>query len=117
MKEKYYSNPEARSNRKEKEIATTIIKAMENVISDINTLKDDLKKLKAKPDDFSVNKILNVASTQLRINKNKSKKLDKEYFNVIIKNCEHDFKYDSESYGGNFDIYVCTKCGMIEYRK
>ena len=33
-------------------------------------------------------------------------------------NCkEHDFEFVEESYGGNFDIYKCKKCGKIEWRK
>jgi hypothetical protein len=31
--------------------------------------------------------------------------------------CEHEFIFEDESYGGNYDIYVCKKCGKVDYRK
>ena len=34
----------------------------------------------------------------------------------IQKECSHDFKFEEETYGGNYDIYVCQKCGKIEWR-
>ena len=35
----------------------------------------------------------------------------------IQKECQHDFRYKEETYGGNYGIYVCQKCGKIEWRK
>lgn len=29
----------------------------------------------------------------------------------------HEFEFVEESYGGNYDIYQCKKCGKIEWRK
>lgn len=62
--------------------------------------------------------------TELRENvkkqQSKIKKKQKKLFNCrkkIWATCDHDFKYQSESYGGNYDNYVCTKCGMVDMRK
>ena len=45
----------------------------------------------------------------------------REQMNEAIKkweNCdEHEFEFVEESYGGNFDIYRCKKCGKIEWKK
>ena len=45
----------------------------------------------------------------------------KEQMEEAIKqwnNCDgHEFEFVEESYGGNFDIYQCKKCGKIEWRK
>lgn len=35
----------------------------------------------------------------------------------IQESCEHEFKFEEESYTGNFTYYRCTKCGALEMRK
>lgn len=58
----------------------------------------------------------------LKWTKKKEKEISNEFLNIsrkieaIREKCDHDFKYDEETYGGNFSIYVCKKCGKIEWR-
>ena len=52
--------------------------------------------------------------------KNRIKETEKQLRNLykeqsdIWNNCEHEFIFEHESYGGNYDIYVCKKCGKVE---
>ena len=111
-----YSNPEVRENKRQYKVASDELRTLKDVFTSIKTLQDELKKCGADLSPEAI-KIRNIASTRIGALEKKRKKLYSEYWDVLIKNCEHDFKYDGESYGGNYDIYVCTKCGMVKHKK
>ena len=60
--------------------------------------------------------IRNWTKNRIKETEKKLRKLYKEQSD-IWNNCEHEFIFDGESYGGNYDIYVCKKCGKVDYRK
>ena len=60
--------------------------------------------------------IRNWTKNRIKETEKQLRKLYKEQSD-IWNNCEHEFIFDGESYGGNYDIYVCKKCGKVDYRK
>ena len=62
--------------------------------------------------------IRNYTKYRIKETEKKLRKLYKEQSD-IWNNCEHEYilDFDRESYRGNYDIYVCKKCGKVDYRK
>ena len=60
--------------------------------------------------------IRNWTKNRIKETEKQLRKLYKEQSD-IWNNCEHEFISDGESYGGNYNIYVCKKCGKVDYRK
>ena len=60
--------------------------------------------------------IRNWTKNRIKETEKQLRKLYKEQSD-IWNNCEHEFIFEHESYGGNYDIYVCKKCGKVDYRK
>ena len=60
--------------------------------------------------------IRNWTKNRIKDTEKQLRKLYKEQSD-IWNTCEHEFIFDSESYSGNYDIYVCKKCGAVDYRK
>ena len=57
--------------------------------------------------------IRNWTKTRIKETEKQLRKLYKEQSD-IWNNCDHEFIFEHESYGGNYDIYVCKKCGKVE---
>lgn len=57
--------------------------------------------------------IRNWTKNRIKDTEKQLRKLYKEQSD-IWNTCEHEFIFDSESYSGNYDIYVCKKCGKVE---
>lgn len=114
-KEKY-KTPEIQANRDESWALTELLVGLRKALSDniekpIETVKDGGGKV---PEEFlKIRKSVKAEYKRLEI---RLKKLHDEYWRMVDK-CEHDFTYEGESYGGNYDVYRCKKCGMIENRK
>ena len=62
--------------------------------------------------------IRNWTKNRIKDTEKQLRKLYKEQSD-IWNNCEHEYilDFDRESYRGNYDIYVCKKCGKVDYRK
>ena len=62
--------------------------------------------------------IRNWTKNRIKETEKQLRKLYKEQSD-IWNNCEHEYilDFDRESYRGNYDIYVCKKCGKVDYRK
>ena len=60
--------------------------------------------------------IRNWTKNRIKDTEKQLRKLYKEQSD-IWNTCEHEFIFDSESYSGNYNIYVCKKCGAVDYRK
>ena len=60
--------------------------------------------------------IRNWTKNRIKETEKQLRKLYKERSD-IWNTCEHEFIFEDESYGGNYDIYVCKKCGQVDYRK
>ena len=81
----------------------------------INEIIDNFKKTK----DKFPSELYGVRNYLKYLIKRDNKQLDdlaKELIHVQ-NNCEHEFVFVDETYGGNFNIYECKKCGKIEYKK
>ena len=102
------TNPEARENRHQFDVACTIISALESALNTIRVLYGDLEKLNEEPTPELKN-LRSVLVNQINSVNKKRNQLYKDYWYRIVANCDHDYQYEGESYGGNYDIYVCTK--------
>lgn len=110
-----FSNPDVQKNRKEYDIASIKYWHFDDALGSITQLQTELKE-KYGRSSTSVTKLKTFLETNRRHASQAMKKLNKEYDDLQSK-CEHDFKFDEESYTGNFDYYVCTKCGQVDIRK
>lgn len=114
MEEKY-SNPLVRKNRKAWDIANLKYEHFDAALGEITKLQTELKKQYGR-DCTSITELKTCLETNRRHASQILRKLNKELEN-IRNECQHDFKFDGETYTGNFDYYVCTKCGQVDMRK
>ena len=111
-----YKTPEIQENRDESWALTEFVVGLEWALNDhiekaIKTVKDNGGKVPM--DIYKIRKAIKAEHKKLE---SRLKKLHDEYWRMVDK-CEHDFTYEGESYGGNYDVYRCKKCGKIESRK
>lgn len=115
MNKKVLTNPEALENTLQLNATIAENGVLERLIYELDS---GIKQMKEQ--DLSESQYLFDLRENIKKQQSKIEKKQQRLFNSrkrIWANCDHDFKYDSESYGENYDVYVCTKCGIVDMRK
>ena len=87
----------------------------EKSLENIKEIIDNFKKTKDKfPSELYG--VRNYLKYLIKRDKKQLEDLAKELIQ-IQGNCEHEFEFVEETYGGNLNIYLCKKCGKLETRK
>jgi rubrerythrin len=111
-----YKTPEIQKNRDEHIALIELHSGLEWALRDhIDKAIKNVKDMGGKVPEEIIKIRKAIKAEDKRIER-RLKKLHDEYWRMVDK-CEHDFTYEGESYGGNYDVYRCKKCGMIESRK
>ena len=83
----------------------------------LNTVINNLNKMGVDNPVYNRTiEIRNWTKNRIKETEKQLRKLYKEQ-SEIWNNCEHEFIFEHEFYGGNYDIYFCKKCGKVDYRK
>lgn len=109
------TNPDVQKSLKECDIATIKYQYYKRALDNITDLKNKLKR-EYKLENSSVFEVMELLEKNTNHAEKDMERLHKELSKLRSK-CNHDFKFSEESYTGNFDYYVCTKCGAVKSYK
>jgi rubrerythrin len=100
------TNREIKELLKQEENDTNTLWSYENIMAQMEKLEED------DPYRKNIHKLIKLIKSL-----KKEKKEIREKITQLQSKCQHTFKFDGESYGGNYDIYRCKKCGQVTWTK